>query len=430
MNLIDPETINKEVSKRKKEITGWLKSLVRLPSENRFPFGNEGKAQKFIEKECINIGLETDTFSPEEINGIREHPSWLKNRDYSGDRRNVVALWKGSGDGNSLLLSGHIDVAPFEPDNWKVCRPFEPVEISGRLYGRGTVDMKGGLAAQYWAIKILKESGFKPGGDIIFESVVDEEFAGGNGTLASRLRGYNTDLAILAEPTRMHICSACLGAFLGDIIVKGNPGMPFLGNTISNPIQGAARVIELFKEWEKYWDNINSHYLFKKPDGGLKMLLWDIDSKAGADFTQMSSPIAVKISWVVWSYPGTSEEFFFNKFKQFWVNSFKEDPVLKFFKIDITPSFHYVKPWETKPGNKGIKKFMDVYRQYLKKEPELKGASISCDMAIYGEQGGMPVLIVGPEGGNIHSPDEWVLLEDVYSLTGLFAMMIKEWCRG
>jgi acetylornithine deacetylase len=49
-------------------------------------------------------------------------------------------------------------------------------------------------------------------------------------------------------------------------------------------------------------------------------------------------------------------------------------------------------------------------------------------MAIYGEQGKMPVVIIGPRGGNIHSSDEWVLLEDIYSLTGLFAMMIKEWC--
>lgn len=176
MSQIASETINIEVLKRKKEIVEWIKSLVRFPSENRFPFGNEGEAQKFIEKECINIGLETDMFSPEDIQGIKEHPSWLKNRDYSGNRKNVIAKWKGTGNGNSLLLSGHVDVAPFEPDNWKTCRPYDPVELRGKLYGRGTMDMKGGLAAEYWAIKILKETGFKPRGDVIFESVVDEEF--------------------------------------------------------------------------------------------------------------------------------------------------------------------------------------------------------------------------------------------------------------
>ena len=98
------------------------------------------------------------------------------------------------------------------------------------------------------------------------------------------------------------------------------------------------------------------------------------------------------------------------------------------FEIDITPSFHYVKPWETNPDSKSVRKFLEVYGRYLKKDPIIKGASLSCDMAIYGEQGKMPVVIIGPRGGNIHSSDEWVLLEDIYSLTGLFALMIKEWC--
>ena len=46
-------------------------------------------------------------------------------------------------EGRSLLYSGHVDVAPFEPDDWKVCRPYEPVVKGGKLYGRGAADMKG-----------------------------------------------------------------------------------------------------------------------------------------------------------------------------------------------------------------------------------------------------------------------------------------------
>jgi len=89
-----------------------------------------------------------------------------------------------------------------------------------------------------------------------------------------------------------------------------------------------------------------------------------------------------------------------------------------------------VKPWETDIDNRHVKQFLEVYTGYFKKSPEIKGASISCDMAIYGEQGKMPVIIIGPRGGNIHSSDEWVLLEDIYSLTGLFAMMIQHHCGG
>ncbi|MHB1346975.1 MAG: M20/M25/M40 family metallo-hydrolase, partial [Candidatus Humimicrobiaceae bacterium] len=332
MIKINPEFIREEIFKRKSEIADWLRLLAQFPSENRFPKGNEGDAQNFIEKECSSIGLKTDMFSPEDVPGIKDDPSWLEGRDYSNNRKNIVAKWEGSGKGHSLLFSGHIDVAPFEPDNWKVTRPYEPLEKNGRLYGRGVLDMKGGLTAAYWAIKILKESGFEPGGDVVFESVVDEEFAGGNGTLAGRLKGYNTELAILAEPTGMNICNACFGAFLGDLIIKGKSGMPFLGNFIKSPIEGAARVINLFKEWENHWQSINNHDLFKGPGKELNVLLWNIDSKTTGEFAQMGNPLLTKISWIVWSYPGTDEENFYSKFGSFWDWHFKNDPELKSFE--------------------------------------------------------------------------------------------------
>ncbi|MHB9127893.1 MAG: M20 family metallopeptidase [Candidatus Humimicrobiaceae bacterium] len=429
MIRITPEFIREEILKRKSEITQWIKNLVRFPSENRFPTGNEKDAQDFIEKECACIGLKTDMFSPEDVLGIKNDPSWLSGRDYSNNRNNVVASWEGYGGGHSLLFSGHVDVAPFEPDNWKVTRPYEPIEKEGRLYGRGALDMKGGLAAAYWAIRILKESGFKPRGDIIFESVVDEEFAGGNGTLASRLRGYNAELAILVEPTRMQICNACLGAFLGDLVIKGKSGgMPFMGHLIKNPIEGAARVIELFKEWECYWRSVNSHNLFLEPWKELNVLLWNIDSKTSGEFTQMGNPLITKISWIVWSYPGMTEENFYSKFKGFWEKHFKNDPVLKSFELEIVPAFHYVRPWETDLNNNGIKKLVEVYKNYTNVKPIVTGASLSCDMAIYGNQGRMPVIILGPGGDNLHGSDEWVLMEDIYLLTGIFSSMIIKWC--
>jgi acetylornithine deacetylase len=428
MIKVTPEFIKEEIFNRKSEIVKWIKSLVSFPSENRFPAGNEQESQNFIEKECACIGLKTDKFSPEEVSGIENDPSWLKGRDYSNNRRNIVASWEGSGNGHSLLFSGHIDVAPFEPDNWKVTRPYEPIEKEGKLYGRGALDMKGGLAAAYWAIRILKESGFSPKGDVIFESVVDEEFAGGNGTLASRLKGYNADLAILAEPTRMQICNACLGAFLGDLIIKGKSGMPFMGHSIKNPIDGAAKAVELFKDWEYYWRSVNSHDLFKAPGDELNVVLWNIDSKIKNEFTQMGIPLIIKVSWIVWSYPGTSEENFYSKFKEFWERQFKSDQVLKSFEYEIVPAFHYVKPWESDPSEAGIKKLIEVYKEYTVKDPIVGGAALSCDMAIYGNQGKMPVVILGPTGDNLHASDEWVLLEDIYNLTGIFALMISKWC--
>ena len=426
MSPIGLDDISQEVEKRKGEILDWAQELIRFPSENRPPDGNEGEVQTFIADSCKRMGLEVDEFTPTSVADIRKHPSWLDGRNYPDDRRNVVSQWKGSGGGRSLLLSGHIDVAPFEPDDWEITRPFSPLVREGRLYGRGAADLKGGLAAAFMAVKLLKEIGFQPRGDILFESLVDEEFAGGNGTLAARLKGYNTDLAILTEPTRMELCPACLGAFLGDLTLYGRAGIPYMGFPIPNPIFGAARAVELFGRWQEKWRGQNSHPLFNESGKELNVVLWNIDSKTPDEFTQLGIPLITKISWVVWCYPGMTEEEFYRQFERYWERAASRDELLKLFTLDLKRTYHYVKAWETDRDSDGVKCLIEAYGAYTGVKARVGGAPISCDMAIYGEH--MPVVILGPRGDNLHAPDEWVLVEDLYTLTGIFAWLAVQWC--
>ena len=116
----------------------------------------------------------------------------------------------------------------------QVCEPYESVVKEGRIYGRGSADMKAGLACALTALRELRESGFVPKGDILFESVVDEECAGASGTLASRMMGHNADYGIILEPTGLAICPACVGSLLFRLTVKGIAGMPYTGEEISN----------------------------------------------------------------------------------------------------------------------------------------------------------------------------------------------------
>ena len=420
------DDIRREVDGRKGEILEWAKELIGFDSENRPPGGNEGEVQTFIANACKRAGLEVDEFTPVSVTGIEKHPSWLEGRNYPDERRNVVSRWKGSGGGRSLLLTGHIDVAPFEPDDWQITRPFSPLVREGRLYGRGAADLKGGLAAAFMAVKLLREMGFQPRGDILFESLVDEEFAGGNGTLAARLKGYNADFAVLTEPTRMELCPACLGAFLGDLTLYGKAGIPYMGFSIPNPIFGAARAVELFGRWQEEWRGRNSHPLFTESGKELNVVLWDIDSKTPGEFTQLGIPLSTKISWVVWCYPGMTEEEFYRRFEHYWEEAASRDELLRLFKIDLKKTYHYVRPWETDRDADGVACLIDAYGAYTGEEARVGGAPLSCDMALYGEH--MPVMILGPRGDNLHAPDEWVLIEDLYTLAGVFAWLAVQWC--
>jgi acetylornithine deacetylase len=438
------DAIRGAVGSRADEILEWTKTLIRFPSENRPPTGGEAEIQEFLAEECRREGWKVDLFAPDELPGIEKHPYWLSGREYTGasgtgSRRNLVATWKGRGSrgsgegrspgpaGRSLLFSSHADVAPFEPDNWSVCRPYEPVLRDGRLYGRGSADLKGGMAASFWALKILGELGFEPAGDLLFESVVDEEFAGGNGTLAARLRGYNGDLAVVTEPTRMQVCPACLGAFLGDLTLRGRAGMPYMGEEIANPIFGASRAVDLFRRWQTLWRERNDHPLFREPGKELNVVLWMIDSKREGEFTQMGTPLLTRISWIVWCYPGMSEEEFWSQFRQYWQEAAESEPELKAFALELIPAFHYVRPWETPVDDPAVQQVVQAFRSYTGDEPVVGGAPFSCDLGLYGDPGGMPCLLLGPRGDNLHAPDEWVLLEDVYALTGIYAALAASW---
>jgi len=422
-----PADVRRAVQEHRTEILDWTSAFIRLPSENRPPSGSEAAAQDFVAGQCRAAGLQVQEFLPTEVPDIQSHPYWLAGRQYPAGRRNVTARWRGSGGGRSLLLSGHADVAPFEPDNWTVCRPYEPLVANGRLYGRGSADMKGGLSAAFWALRVLQDLGFRPAGDLLFESLVDEEFAGGNGTLAARLAGFNADLAVLLEPTRLQVCPACLGAFLGNLTIKGRAGMPFMGAEIPNPVFAAASAIGHFREWQDRWRASNSHPLFREEGKQLNLVLSGISSTLPDEFAQLGTPLLAVISWIVWCYPGESERAFREAFREFWERKIAEDPGLAGFEVRIEPTYHPVRAWETPADHPGVRAAVEAMREATGSEPVVGGAPFSCDLGVYGDPGGMPCLILGPRGDNLHAPDEWVLLEDIYTLTEALALLASRW---
>ncbi|MBN2507932.1 MAG: M20/M25/M40 family metallo-hydrolase [Verrucomicrobia bacterium] len=419
--------IRTAVNRRADAILAWTKRFIRFASENRPPDGAEAAAQRWLAAQCRQQAWDVEVFSPLAVRGIRRHSSWLDGRHYPAGRKNVVARWRGHGGGRSLLLSGHADVAPSEPRHWNVCRPYQPVVRGGRLYGRGSADMKGGLAAMFWAIRILQELGFRPGGDLLFESVVDEEFAGGNGTLASRLRGHNAALAIVGEPTRMEVCPACLGAFLGNLTLTGRGGMAYMGKAIANPLHGAARALELFRKFEAQWRAQHRHRLFPAAGKPLHVLPWHITTETPGEFTQMGTPLLATLAWIVWCHPGTTENAFFRMFRAFWKAHGAQDPALRPFKVTVERTYHFVKPWETPVGSPAVRAVAQAFQHYAGHTPVIGGAPFSCDLGICGEAGRMPSILLGPRGDHLHAPDEWVEIEDILTLTGIYATLAVQW---
>ena len=181
------EEICQLVDARKDELFDLLCRLIRIDSESFATSGNEEACAQYINELCRELGLDSEIYSPLDLEGFTEHPDYYPCRNLE-NRYNVTASWKGKEDRNELMLMAHIDTVEIgNPSNWS----FEPLagEIrEGKILGRGACDDKYALATVLFLIKLLKEEGFLPKANLVFSAYCDEEYGGSHGALASVLR--------------------------------------------------------------------------------------------------------------------------------------------------------------------------------------------------------------------------------------------------
>ncbi|GEM_PF-350404 len=171
-------------------------------------------------------------------------------------RPNVVGTLKGSGGGPSLMINDHLDTYPaVEPDRWDKCdgNPFKATRHDDWLYGRGTSDTRGNLAASLLAVKALIDEGIKLKGDLVCCFTVDEEKDGLHGSIfMTQTMGLKTDYSITAEPTAwggetdrwgMNISVANSGHCLIDVTVKGLKSHIWRPDTGVNAITLASQLV-------------------------------------------------------------------------------------------------------------------------------------------------------------------------------------------
>lgn len=224
--------LEKEIRDRiRRDVAGLVEfasDLVRIGSEN--PPGVEYTAcADRIATWLRDLGLEVSTANP------------------SGSGPCVTGTY-GEG-GRALYFSGHFDVVPAQERS-----QFEPAVRKGNLFGRGTADMKGGIAAMAFAVRALAAVGFEPKGRIVSVSVPDEETSGPNGTVALIAAGLVERDAIgmlTMEPTSGVVWNANRGVISARITVRGRPahvGLHFRG---VNAFRGMLTVASMFEELER-----------------------------------------------------------------------------------------------------------------------------------------------------------------------------------
>ena len=208
-------------------LVALLRELIAIPSLD----GRESPAQRRVAEWMAAAGFEVDAW-PIDLEALARHPDWC----HEVDREEALGVvgWVGKrapgrgagsgqtprGAGRDLLLNGHIDVVPPGDEAAWTTPPWDPAVRDGRVYGRGAVDMKGGLCCALFAAKAVRDAGVRLRGRLSVASVVGEE-DGGTGTLATLLRGHTADGAVVVEPTGLRVVPAQAGSLMFRLVVHG-----------------------------------------------------------------------------------------------------------------------------------------------------------------------------------------------------------------
>jgi acetylornithine deacetylase/succinyl-diaminopimelate desuccinylase family protein len=356
----------------------------------------------------------------------------------------VVARLPGSGDGRSLAFNGHLDVVPVGDRSAWSEDPFGGAVVDGRLYGRGATDMKGGLAAAMWAMKVVLEQGFRPRGDVSFHVVTDEEVVG-NGTREIVERAPAADVTLSLEPTELTLCAAEGGLVHFRIEVEGveaHASTRYLsvhaggnGGGGVNAVEKTIKIIVALQELERQWANAKSHPILPPgfdtllpgiivggPGGGSDGRL-NLFSNAG------TTPNYCSVEYNMWFYPDESLQD---------VRAEVEDVVSAVCRTDPWLSEHpphftwklghiYFPPLDLPLDHPAVATLADCLGS-VGLDPAPQGFGAATDLAWYGERR-LPGIICGPGRlAQCHVADEYVDVAQLALAAQVYALMVSEWC--
>lgn len=229
-----------EVERSADEATAFTSDLIRIPTINP-PGEHYEECARFIGRTLDAFGFEIEYFAAEgRPEHTPEHP-----------RINVVGTQPGLRSRPTVHLNGHFDVVP-AGEGWTV-DPFGGVVRDGKIYGRGSCDMKAGIAAAVFAVEAIHRAGIELPGTVEVSGTVDEESGGFAGVawLAEhgRISSTRTDFCIIPEPLNVdRVCVGHRGVYWFEVAARGHiahGSMPFLG---VSAIDGMARFLQAVQD--------------------------------------------------------------------------------------------------------------------------------------------------------------------------------------
>ncbi len=415
-----------------------LSELIRIPSVNpdywgvdrAANLGGERTANAYLAQQYERLGLRVDLW------------------EASPGRSNVVGSWVGSGGGQSLKLSGHVDtVSVGRHEDWSGGDPFSGQVHEGSVYGRGACDMKGGLVAQLMAVAALQRAGVRLRGNVHLESVCGEETGQHEiGCVASLKRGHRADAAVVAEPTSgpqgLSVAPVSCGMFLLVLTCWGkathaSARREFIragggGDAVGvNAIEKTIYLIQAIRQLEEQWGITKQHPLF--PAGHFTLHPGEI---RGGPFDG-SSPIVVSeyctVQYNILFPPQESADAIQQEITDHVMAAASMDTWLRDHPPLLEWPLHLPAtnvgadhPISQATGRAHTRAIADLPR--LSGMPTFQGFFSVCDASFMNAHG-QTTIIYGPGASMAaHRLDESVPIDELMATARAYALLAMDWC--
>ena len=415
------QQIASAVDAARDDIVIFIQTLVRSPSLAN----NEGPVQNIISDKLKSLGFEAEKV-PVRFDELKDHPAF-NDDGYSPDSRfNVVGNWKSNGKGKSLILNGHVDVVPTGSLELWDKSPWSGFIKNNRIYGRGSCDMKAGLASGIFAIQILQEIGFSPRGNVMVQSVVGEE-SGGCGTLANVVKGYSADGAVVLEPTSLNISPIHSGALNFRITI---PGKATHGAMRWEGVSAIEKTNLIHQSILNLEQERNAAYQSEYYKSYQMVAPINIGTIQGGDW-HSSVPDTVVVEGRFGIFPGEAVGAARQAFETHIHETALKDVWLKDHPPVVVWFEGQYESGQTDPNHLLIQSLAECYAQTAGKEPTIEGVTYAADMALFTNYCKIPAVLFGPgDVRRAHAINEYVEIDDVMSCIKIIANLIVDWCGG
>ena len=366
--------------------------MIRIDSEN--PPGKEKELADFMTDMLKVVGLEVVEY------------------DFKPKRPNVVAVYGSGTSARSLIFNGHLDTVPFGDFAKWSANPLSGAIKEGRLYGRGSADMKSSIAAFISALSAIMKSEAKLAGNVIIALTSDEEDSciGAKDILE---RGYHASAAIVGEPSDLQINIAHKGFARFNLTTYGklaHASKPDEGiNAIYKMSKAITRLEEIAKSYSK---SENSHQILGRPTLSVGII------KGGAKDNIVPDSCEITIDRRL--LPGESPQDVEDELKKELTRIAKDDPKFKY-KLEL---YNSQPASETNSSEEIVDTARKAIKDIVSSEPRVEGMPATTEMSHF-VKAGIPTIIMGC--GDIkmaHTIDESLPVQQIIDAAKIYALIM------